>query len=166
MSTDSVSSRSGTTVRRLFFGVTAVLLLLAVAVTWELAQPRVDTERTKLVATQQRATRMDAVFSAPDTRIRLVDRGETGRLSAIYSATKRTALFSYGGLDLLPAGKTYQLWRVASGEATSLQVLAAGQTSGSLLVGALSAKDLVTISIENTGGAKKPTAIYGRLPMS
>jgi anti-sigma-K factor RskA len=144
----------------------AVLFLGAVGTTFELGQHRVEAEHAKVVAAQAQTTRMQAVLSAPDARIRVAGDAPSGRLTAVYSPSHEAAWFSFGGLDGTPSGRTYQLWRVAGGIATSLGVLPPGQTSGSLLVDQVTATDALAISVEKAGGARTPTAVYAKLALS
>ncbi|TQS45590.1 anti-sigma factor [Cryptosporangium phraense] len=134
----------------------AAVLAGAVGVTWAVQQERVNDQRARVVALQEETAR---VLAAPDAKRAVSADVRTGRFTAVYSASQRAAVLTYDDLARTPDGKTYQLWRVDGGAATSLGVLKPGVRSGSLVVRNLGPGDALAVSLEDEGGAEGPTDI-------
>lgn len=152
--------------RRLAAVAAAVVVLAgSVGGTWWVQQNRVSDERARVVAAQQETARLKAVITAPDARTQSAAGLPTGQISAVYSASQRLAVLTFGGLAEPGAGKTYQLWRITSGTPTSLEALPAGVRSGSVLVDHLSPSDALGVSVEKLGGAASPSNTYALMRM-
>jgi anti-sigma-K factor RskA len=153
---------------RLGVAVAAAVAVLAgtVGTTWWVQQNRIDDQRARVVAAQQENVRVRAVLAAPDARLRVSSDAPTGRFTAIYSASQGAAVLTFGGLGDVPAGKTYQLWRVAGGVAQNLGALPPGTRGGSLVVENVRTADQLAVSVENEGGVAAPTRPYATVAMS
>jgi anti-sigma-K factor RskA len=149
--------------------VAAAVAVLAGAVgtTWWFQESRIADEHARVVATQEEQRQIQSVLSAPDARILVASDVPTGRVTAVYSAGRDAAVYTFGGLAEAPKGKTYQLWRVKGTTAPqSLGALAAGDRDGSVLVRNLDSTDVVAMSIEDAGGVMAPTHVISQLKMS
>ncbi|MFI5952217.1 anti-sigma factor domain-containing protein [Cryptosporangium sp. NPDC051539] len=144
----------------------AVVLAGSVGGTWWVQQDRVADEHARVVAAEQENASMRAVLSAADARFRVATDVPSGRLTAVYSPSRKTAVVTFGGLGDPPAGHTYQVWHLTSGPAESLGALPVGTRLGSLLVHDLTDTDRVAVSVEKAGGSATPTNVYAVLPMS
>ncbi|MFI5959972.1 anti-sigma factor domain-containing protein [Cryptosporangium sp. NPDC051539] len=135
------------------------VLMGAVGTTWAVQQNRVD----RVVAAQEQTTR---ILAAPDVTVKVSRDARSGRVTAAYSPSLGSAVFTFAGLSSAPSGKTYQLWRVVGGVPSSLRVLPPSTRDGSVVVDDLRPADALAVSLENEGGAKKPTDIAARLPLA
>lgn len=154
--------------RRLTAAAAAVAVLAGTAgTTWWVQESRIGDERARVVAVQQESDRMRSVLAAPDATLRVSSDAPTGRFTAVYSASKGAAVLTFDGLGAVPAGKTYQLWRVSpAGAARSVDVLTPTTRAGSRVVGGLGPTDRLAVSVENEGGATQPSDVYASVAMT
>ena len=154
---------------RLAVASAAAVAVLAgtVGTTWWVQENRVDDERARVVAAQQENLRMRAVLAAPDATLRVSPDAPSGRFTAVYSASRGAAVLTFDQLRDVPAGKTYQLWRVpGGGTARSLAVVPPDARAGSRVVDDLEPGDALAVSVEDEGGSPQPTQVYATVPMS
>jgi anti-sigma-K factor RskA len=109
--------------------------------------------------------------SLNDTRSALAEQrtvsgvlADTGAQRIALAAGKGTLVSGSGGavlvvdgLEPAAAGKTYQVWVVRKGVPASSGLFAGGSHSVVLVQHALSAGDVVAVTLEQAGGAKAPT---------
>jgi hypothetical protein len=106
-----------------------------------------------------RAERIEAIVADPDHRVltRPVSSGGSG--TVVLSG--ENAVFSASDLATLPAGKTYQLWVMGpDGARSARSVDVLGGSPGNRidrLVTGLAADDSVGLSVEPSGGSRRPT---------
>ena len=102
------------------------------------------------------STSMSAVLAAPDaaTRSKLVAGGGTVRV--VTSHARRAAVVAADQLPPLAKGKTYQVWTLASGDATSRGTFA---TSTVVTADRLGSADRVAVTVEPAGGSDRPSSL-------
>ncbi|TQS44098.1 anti-sigma factor [Cryptosporangium phraense] len=152
--------------RGLVAGAAAVVLGGSVGGTWWAQQDRIADEHARVVAAEQENATMRAVLAAADARLRVAPDVPSGRLTAVYSPSQRTAVVTFGGLGDVPADRTYQLWRLAGGTPESLGALPVGSREGTLVVRDLGATDRVAVSVERAGGSRTPSNVFAAVAMA
>ncbi|GAB3611366.1 anti-sigma factor [Humibacter ginsengiterrae] len=95
-----------------------------------------------------------SITSAPDAQRSLAKVAGGGTATLVWSASLGKSAMIVHGVPAAPAGKTYQLWYIRDGRATS-----AGLMSGQwdVLHGSMRAGDVVGLTVEPAGGSKQPT---------
>ncbi|MFC6082576.1 anti-sigma factor [Sphaerisporangium aureirubrum] len=138
---------------RLATGLAAACLVVAVGsgVVAVRIQDLLDKERASGRA-------VAAVLAAPDAR--LVSRDTPGgAATVVISRTEGRMVFYSAGLAPLPAGKTYQLWRIGPGGALPSGLTrpdAAGRTPP-MVLGEVGDATTVGVTVEPDGGSAKPS---------
>jgi anti-sigma-K factor RskA len=139
---------------RAVLGVAAVLIVALV-----LSLVAVSRSYDNRVAdTRAQLDRVAAVLTAPDAR--LVPAKVTGPAhgSVVVSARQGRAVVLAEGLPPTPAGRTYQLWLIDAGGATSAGLLSGNKGTVTRVVSAdVSKVRGVGITVEPAGGSKRPT---------
>ncbi|MGZ4591051.1 MAG: anti-sigma factor [Actinomycetes bacterium] len=131
-------------------GVAASLLLVVSIGLGALAV----TERERADDAAQTAARVTAVVTDPNSgRVTLPT--ATGGVGTVIVADGQ-AVFRATGLPKLPSDRAYQLWRMDTSGAHSLGVLGRGG-SVTHLVDHVSATDRLGLTVEPSGGSKRPT---------
>ena len=107
-------------------------------------------------ATAAQVTRIQA---AADSQRSTVAVSTGGTATLIWSASlKRSALVVHG-IDVLPGGKTYELWYIGKNGATAAGTFdASGAVQSIALTGDLKPGDSVGVTIEPSGGSDQPTS--------
>lgn len=110
-----------------------------------------------LVQTSQSSVQADAlasITSAPDAQRASAPVTGGGTATLVWSPSVGKSAMIVDGLSAAPSGKTYQLWYIRDGHATS-----AGLMSGDwqVLQGSLHDGDVVGVTVEPAGGSKQPT---------
>jgi anti-sigma-K factor RskA len=126
----------------------AAATLVAIAVPTTIA---VDQHRDR-VQLQRQADAVAAILADPHARLVASTVPGGGLTTALVSGDE--ALFSATNMPATPAGKTYQLWVVADGVATSAGLMGEGTTR---VVVDAAAGDTLAVTVEPAGGSKQPT---------
>jgi anti-sigma-K factor RskA len=138
---------------RLATGLAAAFLAVAVGsgVMAVRIQDMLDRERAG-------ARAVAAVLAAPDARV--VSRDTPGGVATVViSRTEGRMVFYSAGLAPLPAGKTYQLWRIGPGGALPSGLTepdAAGRTPP-MVLGEIGGATTVGVTVEPDGGSTRPS---------
>lgn len=139
----------------------AAVLLIGVTASWAyVAQSRADTESQRSV---QIASAIDAMAQPDSTVAFLSGTGTSVGSAAIHGfAAVRADGAGYlvmTGLSAAPAGKTYQVWYLVGGAATSAGLLKVDADGYAVLDGFASAvsANLVALTVEPAGGSGQPT---------
>lgn len=95
-----------------------------------------------------------SITSAPDAQRSTAKVAGGGTATLVWSPSLGKSAMIVNGVDAAPIGKTYQLWYIRDGHATS-----AGLMSGQwdVLHGSMRAGDVVGLTVEPAGGSKQPT---------
>jgi anti-sigma-K factor RskA len=108
---------------------------------------------------RSRADRIEAIVADPAHRV--LTQPVTSGGSGTVVVSGKNAIFSASDLAPLPAGKTYQLWVIGpDGARSARSVGVLGGSPGNRidrLVTGLAADDAVGLSIEPSGGSRRPT---------
>ncbi|EXG81115.1 anti-sigma factor [Cryptosporangium arvum] len=144
----------------------AVVLVSSVGGTWWAQENRITHERARVIAAEQESADIRAVLTASDAEFRVAANLPSGHLAAVYSSSHRAAVVTFADLGDVPAGKTYQFWRLIGQNPRSLGALPEGTRRGSLIVHDLNGTDQIAVSIENAGGAPVPTKVHAVLPLT
>jgi anti-sigma-K factor RskA len=108
---------------------------------------------------RSRADRIEAIVADPAHRVLTQPVSSGGSGTVVVSG--KNAIFSASDLAPLPAGKTYQLWVMGpDGARSARSVDVLGDSPGrriDRLVTGLAADDAVGLSIEPSGGSRRPT---------
>jgi anti-sigma-K factor RskA len=104
------------------------------------------------------AAQLTRIQSAADSQRSTVVVSTGGTATLIWSASlKRSALMVHG-IDVLPGGRTYELWYIGKNGATAAGTFEAnGSVQSILLAGDLKPGDTVGVTIEPSGGSDQPT---------
>lgn len=102
------------------------------------------------------ATSVSAVLASPDaaTRSKLVAGG--GSIRVVTSHSHSAAVVAADRLPPLADGKTYQIWTLASGGATSRGTFA---TSTVITADRLGSADRIAVTVEPAGGSDRPSSL-------
>ncbi|MEV7968025.1 anti-sigma factor [Sphaerisporangium sp. NPDC088356] len=103
-----------------------------------------------------------AVLTAVDARTVTAPAAEAergGRGTVVVSHSRGAMVFWAAGLGDPPAGRVYQLWRLAPGRITSVGLLASSGSGGTVPVLSTVEADVgqVGVTVEPTGGSQQPT---------
>jgi anti-sigma-K factor RskA len=95
-----------------------------------------------------------SITSAPDAQRSTAKVAGGGTATLVWSPSLGKSAMIVNDVAAAPAGKTYQLWYIRNGKATS-----AGLMSGQwdVLHGSMQAGDVVGLTVEPAGGSKQPT---------
>lgn len=99
------------------------------------------------------AAAVAGVLSAPDLRLGSLPAGDGGRLNVAFSPSRDSAVVLLAGVPAPGPGRTYQLWLVRGGTATSAGPLAPGEAVATGLRGRRS----LAVTVEPAGGSPEPT---------
>ena len=109
---------------------------------------------------QQQAAAVSAIVSAKDSQQAKAAVAGGGTATFVWSVGLRQSAVVIDKLPKLAGGKTYELWYIGKGShATPAGTFSAASsgTTVSVLAGAMSAGDTFGITVEPSGGSKKPT---------
>ncbi len=109
---------------------------------------------------QQQAAAVSAIVSAKDSQQAKAAVAGGGTATFVWSVGLRQSAVVIDKLPKLAGGKTYELWYIGRGShATPAGTFSAASsgTTVSVLAGAMSAGDTFGITVEPSGGSKKPT---------
>ena len=109
---------------------------------------------------QEQAAAVSAIVSASDSQRAKADVAGGGKATFVWSAGLRKSAVVIDQLPQLADGKTYELWYIDTGSnATPAGTFSAASsgTTVSVLAGAMTAGDTLGITVEPSGGSKKPT---------
>ena len=109
---------------------------------------------------QQQAAAVSAIVSAKDSQQAKAAVAGGGTATFVWSVGLRQSAVVIDKLPKLAGDKTYELWYIDKGShATSAGTFSAASsgTTVSVLAGAMSAGDTFGITVEPSGGSKKPT---------
>ncbi|WP_030608318.1 anti-sigma factor [Streptomyces sclerotialus] len=117
--------------------------------------------RSRAQQAEERADRIDAVFTAPDAEVTTarLKGGATG--TVVVSRARDRAAFLASGLPGLPEGKVYQLWFDDGGRMRSAGLMGAGGGTGAhsaLLEGPVGEASGMGLTVEPAGGSRQPTS--------
>jgi hypothetical protein len=102
-----------------------------------------------------------SLLAAPDAQILPVVLANGAQVSFVVSKTQNRALFVGGDLPSPGTGKTYALWTLRGSSATPDALVGGGTDVVQWFHGPVSGSTGVAVSIEDAGGARRPTAVQG-----
>jgi anti-sigma-K factor RskA len=102
-----------------------------------------------------------ALLSAPDAQILPLVLDNGAKVSFVVSKSQNRALFVGGDLPSPGRGKTYELWTLRGSVVTPDALVGGGTNVSQWLHGPVSSSTDVAVSIEDAGGAARPTAVQG-----
>lgn len=105
--------------------------------------------------TAQQADTLAQISAASDVKRSTAAVAGGGTATLLWSDGLGKSAMVVDGVAPAPSGKTYQLWYIRSGQATSAGLMAEG--TWQVLHGAMHAGDTVGITVEPAGGSKQPT---------
>lgn len=110
-------------------------------------------------STQQQASALAQINAAPDAQRASAAVTGGGTATLVWSAQLGTSALIANDLPNLPNDKTYELWYIRDGKATSAGTMdAAGAGSTwKVLAGTMKAGDTVGVTVEPSGGSPQPT---------
>ncbi|WP_068923504.1 anti-sigma factor [Planobispora rosea] len=122
----------------------------------------VVTVRTQdlLERSREDTRRIASVLAAPDARSVTGTAEGGGGGGAVVSREQDRLVFVPSGLEELPEGRTYQLWRIGSSGITSAGLLRSGE-SGELppvVVEGIGGTESMGVTVEPAGGSWQPTS--------
>ncbi|WP_394768693.1 anti-sigma factor domain-containing protein [Lacisediminihabitans sp.] len=108
---------------------------------------------------QQQATKFAELTSASDVQRSVSPVAGGGTATLFWSLDLERSAVVIDKLPALPAGKTYQLWYIDTAGAKPAGTFDAARSGSTLRVldGAIASGDTVGITVEPSGGSKKPT---------
>ncbi|MDF5752837.1 anti-sigma factor [Spongiactinospora sp. TRM90649] len=130
-------------------GAVAAALVAAVAV---LGTTTIQT-RGELAQARLAGQRIAEVLTARDART-VTTKAGTARGTVVVSRSRGAMVFWTAGLPDPPAGRVYQVWRLAPGRVTSAGLLTSG---GPLPAPAEAGVDQIGVTVEPAGGSELPT---------
>jgi anti-sigma-K factor RskA len=116
-------------------------------------EQRLQAERDRVVAAEERAAQYEAVLTAPDPSVRRVHVPGTGTVTVVGSRQRDLAVVVLDDLPALAGNQAYQLWRREDGVMIPAEVLPPGESSASALIAGLGGADLIGVSREPAGGS-------------
>jgi len=132
----------------------AVVVLLAVGVGAFVEEQRVRDAQHQ--STQ--AARIEAVLAAPDAVLHTSAGPDgTGRVTLVVSEARNEAVAVVRGLRSPGVDRTYQLWMVGDGRATSAGTLGTAASGGTVLIEGVRGQQAFAITNEPAGGSRAPT---------
>ena len=102
-----------------------------------------------------------SLLAAPDAQILPLVLANGAQVSFVVSKTQNRALFVGGDLPSPGAGKTYELWTLRGSSASPDALVGGGTDVVQWFHGPVSGSTGVAVSIEDAGGARRPTAVQG-----
>ncbi len=99
---------------------------------------------------------VSSVLAAPDAATRSEAVAGGGNVRVVTSRARGAAVVAADHLPALASGKTYQIWTLASGGATSRGTFA---TSTIVAAHRLASADRVAVTVEPDGGSPRPTSL-------
>ncbi len=111
-------------------------------------------ERDRAHDQQDQNRAMTAVLGAADADTKSLSLPGGGTVRLVTSASRDSAVVVANQLPALADGKVYQVWLVRSSEAESQGTFA---RSGAMVMKDLADVDQVAVTVEPSGGSKKPT---------
>lgn len=132
--------------------VAAALVVPVVGATSYVTDQRDGADAAALAA----STSISTVLASPDaaTRSKLVAGG--GSIRVVTSTARRAAVVAADQLPPLAKGKTYQIWTLAGGSATSRGTFA---TSTVVTADRLGSTDRIAVTVEPAGGSDRPSSL-------
>lgn len=143
----------------------AVLLVLAVVITYAAQQGRIDRARQQAQSARGQQTRIDTIMTASDTVLipAALPDGAHGRM--LVSRQRNLGVVTLAGLPPLAGGHTYQLWLVRAGTAHNVGVLRVGARSAHQPLPGVGTATAFAISTEPAGGSPQPTHIWATVAL-
>ncbi|ERK71416.1 anti-sigma factor [Leifsonia aquatica] len=110
-------------------------------------------------STQQQASALAQINAAPDAQRASAAVTGGGTATLVWSAQLGTSALIANDLPNLPNDKTYELWYIRDGKATSAGTMDAAGTGSTwkVLAGTMKAGDTVGVTVEPSGGSPQPT---------
>ncbi|MFJ3393352.1 anti-sigma factor [Leifsonia aquatica] len=110
-------------------------------------------------STQQQASALAQINAAPDAQRASAAVTGGGTATLVWSAQLGTSALIANDLPNLPNDKTYELWYIRDGKATSAGTMDAAGTGSTwkVLAGTMKAGDTVGVTVEPSGGSSQPT---------
>ena len=105
------------------------------------------------------------LLAAPDARILPMVLANGAQVSFVVSRSQNRALFVGGDLPSPGTGKTYELWTLRGSTATPDALVGGGTDVVQWFHGPVSGATAVAVSIEDAGGARRPTSVQGVVPL-
>jgi anti-sigma-K factor RskA len=136
---------------RLAAGTAVVLAVTAVVLGLHMSQMQ-----TSLSAAQRRDNSIAAIMGAHDAVTFTAHVSTGGTATVVMSHRAHALVFITNGLATLPASKTYELWLMGPGGATSAGMLPPGPR-GMMVVDRLRAGEHLGLTVEPAGGASRPS---------
>lgn len=107
---------------------------------------------------EQSADALAQISAAPDVHRSTKDLQGGGTATVVSSLEQGKSVMVFDGLKKQPDGKTYQLWYISDGVATSAGLMSGSSTNGwHVLDGTLKSDSVVGLTVEPAGGSKEPT---------
>lgn len=108
----------------------------------------------------QQASALAEINAAPDVRRATADVEGGGTATLVWSAELGRSALVADGLPGLPDGKTYELWYMRDGEAIPAGTMTPSGPGATwrVLTGDMAAGDTVGVTVEPSGGSKRPTS--------
>ncbi|NNC11581.1 hypothetical protein HII28_06780 [Planctomonas sp. JC2975] len=100
------------------------------------------------------ADTLASITSAPDAQRATAGVTGGGTATLVWAPSVGKSAMIVDGVGTAPAGKTYQLWYIRDGHATSAGLMSGGWQ---VLQGTLQSGDVVGVTVEPAGGSKQPT---------
>lgn len=143
--------------RRVLGAVAAAIVLIAGVGTVWVQQQRLDAVQRQAQALQEAQERTGQILAAGDTQLHSVAVAGGGTVTVAVSPRLGDGVVLVENLPAPPAGRVYQVWRIADGAPTSVGVLAEGQRTAAVPMGTLGGADTVGVTLEPPGGSATPT---------
>ena len=102
-----------------------------------------------------------SLLAAPDAQIVPLVLANGAQVSFVVSKAQNRALFVGGDLPSPGAGKAYELWTLRGSKATPDALFGGGTDVLQWFHGPVNGSTGVAVSIEDAGGARRPTAMQG-----
>jgi anti-sigma-K factor RskA len=144
---------------RWFARPAVILVAAAAALVLFFGGLAVGTSVSNSNSVSQQAAALVQINAAADAQHAHAPVAGGGTASLVWSDSLAKSVVVVNGVPQLPNGKTYQLWYIRNGEATSagtMTVAASGPTSQAL-EGSIASGDTVAMTVEPSGGSKQPT---------
>ncbi|GAB2594472.1 anti-sigma factor [Microlunatus antarcticus] len=103
----------------------------------------------------------NSLLAAPDARIVPMVLANGAQVSFVVSKSQNRALFVGGHLPSPGLGKTYELWTMRDQAVTADNLVPAGTNVAQWFHGPIQESTGVAVSIEDVGGADRPTDVQG-----
>lgn len=112
--------------------------------------------QSEQAAAEESAAMVTGILSAEDAAHLTVPSRDGGALQVVYSRDQQAMMVQAAGLPELPADRTYQLWTIEDGTATSAGLLASADDAV-LTDGPIGEAVVLGLTIEPAGGSAQPS---------